>query len=262
MSWTLATFNVNGIRARLPLLLDWLAARTPSVVCLQETKVTDADFPRQALTETGYVVHCWGQKSFNGVAVLSKSQPQEVRVGFDGGQAEDQARLLSVLVDGVWVVNCYVPQGREVGDPAFVYKLEFLARLRDWLQASFKPRQRYVLTGDMNVAPADIDVFDPKRMAGKVGCHPDERRALAELSKLGLSDCFRLHHPDVKQFTFWDYRLPKSFERNLGWRLDLVLASRPLAKLCASCEVDVGPRGLAKPSDHTPVLASFDLGQG
>lgn len=259
MSWTLATFNVNGIRARLSLLLDWLAKRSPDVLCLQETKAQDQDFPSHALAEAGYVVNSWGQKSFNGVAVLSKNQPEEVRIGFGDGQPDQEARLLSVLVDGVWVVNTYVPQGREVGDPAFTYKLEFLARLRDWLQANFPPAQALIWTGDMNVAPTDLDVFDPKRMAGKVGCHPEERRALDQVAAWGLRDCFRLHHPEVKQFTFWDYRLPKSFERNLGWRLDLVMASPPLAKVCTSCQVDSEPRGRPKPSDHTPVLATFAL---
>lgn len=259
MSWTLATFNVNGIRARLPVLLDWLARRGPDVVCVQETKVQDKDFPLAPLEEAGYRVSFWGQKSFNGVAILSKSQPDEVRIGFDDGQPEEQARMITVLVDGVWVVNTYIPQGQEVGAPAFEYKLEFFSRLKNWIETNFKPSQPLLWVGDMNVAPEDVDVYDPKRMAGKVSCHPDERKALEAMAAWGLSDCFRQHHPDEKQFTFWDYRLPKSFQRDLGWRLDLVMASQPLAGVCTASEVDSEPRGWLKPSDHTPVLATFDL---
>ncbi len=259
MSWTLATFNVNGIRARMPVVLKWLEQRSPEVVCIQETKVQDKDFPAAPLEEAGYRVAFWGQKSFNGVAVLTKNEPEEVRIGFGDGQPDDQARLITALVDGVWLVNTYMPQGQEVGAPAFEYKLKFFDRLRVWLEANFSPESPLIWTGDMNVAPEDIDVFDPKRMAGKVGCHPDERKALEQVAGWGLSDCFRQHHPDVKQFTFWDYRLPKSFQRNLGWRLDLVMATQSLAAVCSAAEVDSEPRGWTKPSDHTPVLATFDL---
>ncbi|MBU1274868.1 MAG: exodeoxyribonuclease III [Proteobacteria bacterium] len=256
MAWSLATFNVNGVRARLPLLLGWLKTAAPEVVCLQETKVTDEDFPAAALEELGYHVYFHGQKAFNGVAILSKNQAAQVRSGLEEGDG-GQARVLAAKLDWGWVVNLYVPQGREVGHEAWEYKLHFLGQVAAMLPQRFDPAQPLVVAGDINVAPTDLDVYDPKRMAGKVSCHPDERAALERIEQWGLTDLFRLHHPEEKQFTFWDYRLPQSFKRNLGWRIDLVLATAPLAKICTGCLVDVGPRGQAKPSDHTPVVARF-----
>lgn len=257
MPWSLATFNVNGVRARLPLLLDWLKKAGPDVACLQETKVMDEDFPAAAFEELGYHVYFHGQKSFNGVAILSKSEAAEVVQGLEPGDG-GQARVLAARLATGWVVNLYVPQGREVGHEAWRYKLEFLDQVARMLPQRFDPKQPVVLTGDMNVAPTDLDVYDPKRMAGKVSCHPDERAALERIEAWGLTDLFRLHHPEDKQFTFWDYRLPQSFKRDLGWRIDLVLATQPLSKACSECLVDTEPRGLPKPSDHTPVVARFE----
>ena len=258
MTWKLANFNVNGIRARLPILLDWLRQAAPDVACLQETKCQDADFPLAEIQAAGYQAAYHGQKSYNGVAVLSRRTPERVGKGFENGQPAEEARLLTALVDGVWVVNSYVPQGREPSHPAFQAKLDFLAQLGAWLAERFRPGDRLVLLGDLNVAPGPLDVFDPQRLEGQVGFHPAERQALARVMEWGLVDLFRLHHPQERQFSFWDYRLPKSFERNLGWRIDHLLATRPLAQACRAAWVDAGPRGLAKPSDHTPVLAEFD----
>ncbi|MCB2227188.1 MAG: exodeoxyribonuclease III [Desulfarculaceae bacterium] len=255
MSWSLATFNVNGVRARLPLLLDWLQDRAPEVACLQETKVPDDSFPAGDFEALGYHAAFHGQKSFNGVAILSKDEPAEVLTGL--GDGDEQARVLAVKLPQAWVVNLYVPQGREVGHEAFAYKLKFLARVREWLGEHFKAGEPLIVTGDMNVAPTDLDVYDPKRMAGKVSCTPEERQALEAIKDWGLADLFRQHHPDDKQFTFWDYRLPQSFKRDLGWRIDLVLATTPLAEACEDCLVDSEPRGREKPSDHTPVVARF-----
>lgn len=257
MSWTVATFNCNGIRARLPIILDWLASQRPQVLCLQETKVQDHDFPLEPLQEAGYQASFLGQKSYNGVAILSLKEPQQVLRGFGDGGEEDQARFIAAQIDGVWVLNTYVPQGQEVGSPAFSYKLAFFQRLLAWLRKRFKPGQELLWAGDLNVAPADLDVFDPKRLKDHVGCHPQERAALSEVTAWGLQDLFRLHHPDQKQFTFWDYRLPKSFERNLGWRLDHLLATEPLARRCREAQVDPEPRGRPKPSDHTFLSAVF-----
>lgn len=256
MPWSLATFNVNGVRARLPLLLDWLKGAAPEVVCLQETKVTDEDFPAAALQELGYQVYFHGQKSFNGVAMLSKSPAAQVVSGLEEGDG-GQARVMAAQLDWGWVVNLYVPQGREVGHEAWEYKLSFLDQVAAMLPQRFEASQPLVVAGDINVAPTDLDVYDPQRMAGKVSCHPDERAALERIKAWGLTDLFRLHHPQDKQFTFWDYRLPQSFKRNLGWRIDLILATAPLAQACTDCLVDSEPRGLPKPSDHTPVLARF-----
>ncbi len=259
MSWKLATFNVNGIRARLGLLLDWLGEQSPQVVCLQETKVQDKDFPLQALEEAGYQVQYLGQKSYNGVAVLTTSPPQEVRRGLDDGEDDPEARFLAVQVDGVWVVNIYLPQGRDPEHPAFQYKLRYFERVRAWLERHHRPGERLVVTGDLNVAPEPLDVFDPERLEGQPDYHPQVRAAFRKLLDWGLVDLFRQHHPDQKQFTFWDYRLPKSFQRNLGWRIDHLLATPSLAEACTACWVDSAPRGLPKPSDHTPLLAEFEL---
>lgn len=259
MKWKLATFNVNGIRARLPQVLDWVHLHQPDVMCLQEIKCQTHEFPVDAFFEAGYASFVRGQKAFHGVAILTRTQPADVRLGFDDGAPDEEARLIAVLADGVWVVNTYIPQGRAVDDPAFQYKLDFFARLKRWLVNRFDADRPLVWAGDLNVAPTDIDVFDPERTSGEVGCHPSERHALADVAAWGLVDLFRRHHPDQKQFTFWDYRLPNGFKRNLGWRLDHILATAGLADVSGKCQVDVAPRGLPKPSDHTPVWAEFDL---
>ena len=261
MNWKLATFNVNGIRARLPVVVDWITSHKPDVLCLQEIKCQEKDFPAGPFEAAGYWVRVRGQKSFNGVAMLTRREPEALIREFADDEPDDEARLIAAKVDGVWVVNTYVPQGRDPENPAFRYKLAYFARLKRWLQNHFDPGQPLVWTGDINVAPTPLDVFDPKRLEGSVGFHPFEHHALAEVSAWGLVDCFRKHYPDRKQFTFWDYRLPKSFERNLGWRIDHILATRPLAAVCVDCEVDSDLRGCPNPSDHTPVWAEFDLQQ-
>ncbi len=261
MVWSVATFNVNGIRSRLASLLRWLEERNPDVVCLQEIKCRDEDFPADALREAGYTAAVRGQKSFNGVAVLSRTEPEEVLKGFADGMPDDEARFIAVKTRGVWIVNTYVPQGRDPGNPAFRYKLDFFDRLKRWFDERHTATQPLIWTGDLNVAPEEIDVFDPKRMAGKVGFHPAEHQALQDVLSWGFFDLFRKHHPQTRQFTFWDYRLPQSFARNLGWRLDHILATEPAAGACVECEVDSAPRGRENPSDHTPVWAAFDIGK-
>jgi len=256
-AWRIATFNVNGIRARLPVLLRWLAAARPQVLCLQETKTQDKDFPAGDLEQAGYQVVFNGQKSYNGVAVLTLGQPQEVAHALGDGGDDSQARFLALTVDGVRVVNTYVPQGREPDDPAFQYKLDFLRRTRAWLEARHAPDQPLIWAGDLNVAPQPEDVFDPKRLEGHTGFHPQERQALERVMSWGLTDCFRAARPDEKAFTFWDYRLPGSFKRDLGWRLDHLMATEPLARRLEECWVDREPRGWQRPSDHTPVVADF-----
>jgi exodeoxyribonuclease-3 len=259
MTWKLATFNVNGIRARHNLLLEWLDSRKPDVVCLQEIKCREEDFPAEALREAGYESAVRGQKGFNGVAILCRSEPEEVTKEFRDGEPDDEARLIAAKVDGVWVVDTYVPQGREPGNPAFQYKLDFFDRLRRWFDSRFAPDQPLIWTGDINVAPEAIDVFDPDRMDGQVGFHPAERNALSEVAAWGFTDLFRKLHPEERRFSFWDFRLPMSFKRNLGWRLDHVLGTDPMTGAAVDCVIDSEPRGWNKPSDHTPVVAEFDL---
>jgi exodeoxyribonuclease-3 len=258
MPWRVATFNVNGVRARLPIVLDWLDRRKPDVLCLQEIKCQDDQFPVDPFREAGWRVALRGQKAFNGVAIVSKEEPDEVARGFDE-DGWDEARFIAARMGGVWVANTYVPQGRDPADPAFQQKLGFFGALRRWLDARFTPGAPLVWLGDLNVAPEPLDVYDPKRLDGKVGFHPDERRTLAETASWGFYDLFRVHHPEEKQFTFWDYRLPKSLERGLGWRIDHIMATAPMRDASLCCEVDEEPRGMKSPSDHTPVWADFDL---
>ncbi len=259
MSWKIATFNVNGIRARLPLVLDWLGNHRPDVLCVQETKCRDQDFPTDPFRDMGYVVSYRGQKAFNGVAVFSRSEPQEVIKTFDDGFDSEQARFIAVRLDGIWIVNTYIPQGRDPDNPAFEYKLQFFAQLKRWFQGSFQPTDPLIWTGDINVAPEPIDVYDPQRLQGQVGFHPREREAFADVLSWGFTDLFRYCHPERKQFTFWDYRLRGGFKRNLGWRLDHILVTEPLLRRVVACDVDTDARSVPKPSDHTPVWAEFDL---
>lgn len=258
MSWKIATFNVNGVRARLPVLIGWLQEQRPNVLCLQEIKCQDSDFPIQPFLDLGYRATVYGQKSFNGVAFLSLSEPMEVSRGFSDNFSQKEARIIRGLFDGVWIVNTYVPQGRHPQDPAFRFKIDFFQRLLDCFEEQFDPHQPLLWTGDINVAPAPIDVYDPVTLQGEVGFHPDEHAALEKVKSWGFTDLFRMFHPDVKQFTFWDYRIPKSFRRNLGWRLDHILATEAMVAISTGCMVDDRPRGLEKASDHTPVVAEFD----
>jgi len=261
MLWKIATFNVNGLRARLPIVVDWLKKQQPDVLCLQETKCQDQDFPYPAFQEVGYHTYARGEKSFNGVALISKAPLAEVWPEFGDGLPDSEARLIAGQVSGIWIINTYIPQGRHPQDPAFTDKLGFFDRLRNWFNRRFRPDQPLIWTGDMNVAPDKLDVYDPEHLDGAVGFHPLERQALAEVAAWGFIDLYRQFHPQDQQFTFWDYRLPKSFARNLGWRLDHIMVTASLAQVAKECEVDVAPRGLAKPSDHTPLWAVFELEQ-
>jgi len=259
MPWKIATFNVNGIRSRLQVVLSWLDQNRPDILCLQEIKCQDAEFPFDAIREAGYEASVCGQKSFHGVAILSVRKPEAVKRGFGDGVADVEARLIAEKIDGIWVVNTYVPMGTSPDHPAFQVKLEFFARLKKYFNREFTPSDPLIWLGDINVAPDELDVFSPKRMEGKIGFHPLEKMALADVVSWGFVDLFRTHHPDVRQFTFWDYRLPQSFERNLGWRLDHIRATRPVAKASIDCRVDADLRGRPTPSDHSPVWATIHL---
>ncbi len=259
MKWKIATFNVNGIRSRTQVVLSWLARNRPDILCLQEIKCQDAEFPLDPLREAGYEASVCGQKSFHGVAILSVRKPEEVRRGFGDGASDAEARLIAAKIDGVWVFNTYVPMGTSPDHPAFQNKLEFFSRLRRLFDREYTPSDPIIWLGDINVAPEEIDVFSPKRMEGKIGFHPDEKQALADVTSWGFVDLFRKHHPDTRQFTFWDYRLPQSFDRNLGWRLDHIRATEAVAKASIDCRVDADLRGQANPSDHTPVVAEIEM---
>jgi len=258
MKWKIATFNVNGIRSREQVVLSWLDRNKPDVLCLQEIKCQDHEFPVNSLRDMGYEASVCGQKSFHGVAILSVRKPGEIRRGFDKDGSDAEARLIAAKIDGIWIFNTYVPMGRSPDDPAFQIKLDFFAKLKKLFSSEFSPSDPIVWTGDINVAPEELDVFSPKKMEGKIGFHPLEKQALADVASWGFVDLFRKHHPEVRQFTFWDYRLPQSFTRDLGWRLDHIRATEPVAKTSIDCRVDADLRTLPTPSDHVPVWAEFE----
>ncbi len=259
MNWRVATFNANSIRSRLDLILGRLEKHRPNVLCVQETKVRDSEFPREAFAGTGFEVVFHGQKSYNGVALITRSRPEDVIVSFGDEGAEGEARMIMATVDGVKILNTYVPQGRDPDSEHFEAKIAFFHRIKEFLSENHDPAAPLIWAGDLNVAPEPEDVYDPKRMEGHVCFHPREREALAEIKEWGLIDVFRLHNKEAKQYTFWDYRLPKALERNLGWRLDHILATRPLADASRGAWIDFEARALPKPSDHTFLVADFEL---
>ena len=252
----LVTWNVNSLKVRLPQLLDWLAAHAPDVVCLQETKLADANFPADALRAAGYEAVFSGQKTYNGVAILSRRPAQDVAVGIPGF-ADEQKRVIAATVDGVRVVCVYVPNGQSVGSDKYEYKLRWLEALRGWLAAELKSRTRIAVLGDFNVAPAEADVHDPKLWEGQVLFSSPEREALQGLLDTGFKDAFRLFEQPEKSFTWWDYRM-NAFKRGMGLRIDHILLSEPLAASCASCTIDVEARKAERPSDHAPVAAELN----
>lgn len=257
MALRVATYNVNSVRARLPVLGPWLDRARPDIVCLQETKVVDEAFPADAFRALGYRSVFRGQKSYNGVAILSTKEPSDVRFGLEDEGPQDETRLAAASFGKIHVVNTYVPQGRDVDDPMFAYKLAWLARLRRYVERRFTPRALVVWAGDFNIAPEPIDVHDPKRLLGHVCFHPDAHRALAEVKAWGFVDVFRKHVPDPGQYTFFDYRVKDSVARGLGWRVDHVWATEPLAEKSTAAWIDLDPRTGETPSDHTPLVAEF-----
>ena len=250
---TIATWNVNSIRARIEHLLTWLATTSPDVVGIQETKVQDPDFPQAELAALGYQVLFSGQKSYNGVALLSK-EPATLLATEWPDFVDPQRRVLAATVAGITVVNLYVPKGSSVGSEKFTYKLAWLDALGDWLESLLTNHQQLVLVGDFNIAPDDRDVHDPDAWRDKILCSIDERQRLQRLLDLGLSDVFRRFDQPAQAFSWWDYRAG-GLRRNEGLRIDLMLASEALAARCEACAIDVGPRRWEKPSDHAPVLA-------
>jgi exodeoxyribonuclease III len=254
----LATWNVNSIRARQERLLAWLAVAQPDVVCLQELKVTDADFPAEPLRAAGYHAAVHGQKTYNGVAILSREEPKAVERGFADGGDESASRLIVAEVAGIHVASAYVPNGSEVGSDKWATKLEWLKRLRVWLDRRFEPGDRIALCGDLNVAPETRDVCDPQAWAESVLFHPEAREALANVTRFGLVDAFRLHHQEAGAYSWWDYRM-LAFPKNQGLRIDHVFLSEPLAARCRGAEIVRSERKGKQPSDHAPVMVTLEL---
>lgn len=253
----IATYNVNGIRARMPLLQAWLKKEAPDILCLQETKVIDELFPKEAFQDLGYECSFRGEKSFNGVAILSKKRPDEVVYGFRDFLPKDESRFIAAKFDSVWILNTYVPQGQDIEKEQFQYKLEWLHRFLKEVKKWFLPSDRLLWMGDINIALTAKDVYAPETMAGGVGFHPQEQKRLLECEVWGFTDLFRKFHPEDVAYTFWDYRIPNGFKRNMGWRLDYIWATDALAKEAKTCQPQAYMRTEEKPSDHVPVVATF-----
>jgi len=251
----IATWNVNSLNVRLPQVLDWLTEAAPDVLCLQETKMEDAKFPLDALLAAGYQAVYAGQKTYNGVAILSRTPMTEVQAGIPGFD-DEQRRVLAATVDGTRILCIYVPNGQTVESDKYQYKLRWLRALHAWLADELVRHPRLVMVGDYNIAPADADCYDPAAWHEQVLCSTPEREAFFGLLALGLSDCFRRFTQPEKSYSWWDYR-QGGFRRNLGMRIDHILASAALAEGCQGCHIDTGPRRNERPSDHTPVLATF-----
>ena len=257
-AFKVATFNTNSIRARIPIITDWLQQERPDILCLQETKVQDKDFPMDTFEAQGYHAVFWGQKSYNGVAMIAKQPMADVRRGLYGEETEE-ARLISSRIRDITVIGVYVPQGFAPGTEKFAYKLQWLKDLLALLKGAYLPGMPLLLMGDFNVALEAMDVYDPEGLRGEVGFHPEEQAIFRQYMAWGLVDIFRKHHPDGNHFTFWDYRIPHALKRKMGWRIDYILATGLLAEKSRRAWIDTSARVREKPSDHTFLAAEFEI---
>lgn len=253
----IASWNVNSLKVRLPQVLDWLAKEQPDALCLQELKLEDANFPKTPIEAAGYACAFSGQKTYNGVAILARTAPENVVCGIDGFE-DPQRRVISADVAGVRLVCAYVPNGQSVDSDKYGYKLGWLAAFCTWLEREMTRYPRIAVLGDYNIAPEDRDVHDPKAWEGQVLVSGPERDAFRRLTALGFRDGFRLFEQPEKSYTWWDYRM-NGFKRNLGLRIDHILLSPALATRCTACSIDIEPRRNERPSDHAPVLAEINL---
>lgn len=260
----IATWNVNSIRTRLEHVTQWLQDNPIDVLCLQETKVVDDGFPREAFTELGYHPYIYGQKSYNGVALISRSPLESVSTGFGAvlppeivGDLDEQKRVITGVLNGVRIVDLYVPNGSAIGSEKYTYKLTWLKVLREYLQALLQESQSLLVCGDFNIALEDIDIHDPKGREKQVMATDTEREALRHVLDLGLADVFRKFTAEGGHFSWWDYRAA-SFRRNAGWRIDHHYVTPDLYERSTACIIDKTPRTLTQPSDHTPVIVEFN----
>ena len=249
----LATWNVNSLNVRLPHVLDWLGAHQPDVLCLQELKQEDAKFPLTAFDDIGYSAVFDGQKTYNGVAILSRTRAEDVRRGMPGFE-DAQRRVIAATLQGLRIVCVYIPNGQSIDSDKYQYKLRWLDALAGYMQNEIAEYTDVALLGDYNIAPEDRDVHDPKAWEGQVLCSVPERDALKRLESLGLHDAFRLFPQPDKSFSWWDYRM-NGFKRNLGLRIDHILLTSAVAARCESAAIDIEPRKWERPSDHAPVVA-------
>lgn len=253
----IATWNVNSLKVRLPQALDWLRQHQPDILALQETKLPDSDFPTLDIANVGYQSFFAGQKTYNGVAILSRRPASDIVTNLPD-MDDPQRRVLGATIGTVRVLNLYIPNGQAVGSDKYAYKLTWLDRLTAWIETELAHYPRLVVLGDYNIAPEDRDVHDPIAWAGQVLCSEPERAAFRQLLDLGLQDAFRRFPQKEHSFTQWDYRAA-AFRRNMGLRIDHILVSPALAAVCTACWIDPAPRRLERPSDHTPVVAEFSL---
>lgn len=253
----LATWNVNSLKVRLPQVLAWAGKQRPDVLCLQETKLEDANFPGAQIEAAGYRALFSGQKTYNGVAILSREAGEDVLTAIPSFP-DEQKRVLAATIAGLRIVCLYVPNGESVASEKYQYKLRWLAAVHDWLAAELSRNARLAVLGDFNIAPEARDVHDPQLWEGRVLFSEPEREALRKLTDVGLNDSFRLFEQPAGAFTWWDYRM-NGFRRKMGLRIDHILLSEPLARQCTSCTIDVEPRGAERPSDHAPVVAELKL---
>jgi exodeoxyribonuclease-3 len=255
-----ATWNVNSLKVRLDHLGRWLAGNPVEAIALQELKLPDEQFPGQEIRALGLHAAHYGQKTYNGVAILARQPPAEVATGIPGGD-DPQRRVIAATIGGIRLVNVYVPNGQEVGSDKYAYKLAWLGRLKQHLTALLKQHPMLLVAGDFNIAPDDRDVHDPAKWQGSVHVSAPEREALAAIAALGFEDLFRRFEQPPGTYSWWDYRMG-AFRRNHGLRIDLMLASSALAARCTACSIDRAPRAWERPSDHAPVVATFDIGGG
>ena len=253
----IATWNVNSILARLPHVTRWLEAAQPDVLCVQETKCTDDKFPSLELKAIGYDSVIFGQQSYNGVAIISRAECANVQRGYPDDDSSSQTRLISADIAGVRIVNVYMPNGQTVGSEKYQFKLQWMNRLRGFLDAGYDRSTPVLLCGDFNVAPEDRDVHDPKLWQNRILCSEPERAALQHIKDWGFTDAFRQHIEEGGHYSWWDYRAG-GFRRNLGLRIDHVWVSAPLAVRSKTTAVDKEPRRWERPSDHAPVVAEFE----
>jgi len=253
----LATWNVNSLKVRLPQVIDWLGQHQPDALCLQETKLEDANFPAGPIGDAGYQVLFNGQKTYNGVAIISRAPASDAITAIPAFD-DPQKRVLAATVDGVRVICVYVPNGESVESDKYQYKLRWLAAFTAWLKDEINRFPKLAVLGDFNIAPEERDVYDPKAWEGRVLFSAPEHDAFKALLEPGLKDSFRLFDQLERSFTWWDYRM-NAFRRKMGLRIDHILLSSELAKCCVACAVDVEPRKAERPSDHAPVVATLTL---
>jgi exodeoxyribonuclease-3 len=252
----IATWNINSLKVRLPQVLDWLEKHRPDALCLQELKLEDARFPLAEIEAAGYSAVFSGQKTYNGVAILSREPATNIVCGI-AGYDDPQRRVISADIAGARLVCAYVPNGQSVDSEKYVYKLNWLASFSSWLAQELATHSRLAVLGDFNIAPDDRDVHDPKAWEGQVLVSGPEREAFQRLIGLGFTDSFRLFEQAEKSYTWWDYRM-NGFRRNLGMRIDHILLSPGLSAYCAACAIDLEPRRNERPSDHAPVIAKIN----